>query len=284
MLREFFHWLEKQGITQIQQLDAPLFHQYYRQLSQRGNQRRKGGLSNNHLNRHLQALDKLCEYLRKNGSITLPDPAIPKEAPDTSVIRPLSVDQVKALYQAIESYQATEPLMAQLDRAVLALFYDCGLRRSEAVRLLRSDVHLDSRTVHVRHAKGGKQRIVPFSKTTAIHLSDYLYTVRPKFAGLMPPAKASCGWSFFLTTQGHRATGQYLARRLGHIQSHCPGVDHLHPHLLRHSIATHLLYSGMSLEKVSQFLGHSSLDTTQIYTHIVHRSFSEGGHLVNENL
>lgn len=266
--REFFHYLECRGHTQIQQIDTPIITAYYEQLSQRKNLRRSGGLSNNYLNSHLLALDKLFEYLRKNANLILPNIPIPKELPDSKPIIPLTTDQIKSLYQATKDYEAREPVLAKRDRAILAIYYDCGLRRTEGVKLNIPDIHFENRLVHVRYAKGSKQRFVPFSKTTATHLMDYLYEARPKLH--LPTSKTS---AFFLNVFSQRAGGLALSRRLKRIQSYTDDPDlkalDLHLHLLRHSIATHLLFAGMTLEKVSQFLGHSSLESTQHYTHLM---------------
>jgi len=275
MLREFFHYLEQKGFSQISQIDTPIIVTYYKQLSQRTNQRtpaRSGtgggrGLSNNYLNGHLLALDKLFEYLRQNTDYVLPIIPIPKESPDPKPVIPLTTDQIKSLYEATQNYKAKNSMYALRDRAILAIYYDCGLRRTEGVKLNTSDIQLDSRILHVKHGKGKQQRFVPFSKSTAITLTDYLYEARPKFANHTSKD------AFFLNKKGKRANGLALSRRLKYIQQHTDDTElrhlHIHLHLLRHSIATHLLYSGMSLEKVAQFLGHYSLSSTQIYTHLV---------------
>ena len=282
-VREFFHYMEQKGRTQIQQIDTPLITSYYAQLSQRKNLRRGGGLtrpgltrpgltrpglSNNYLNTHLLALEKLFEYLRKNAKLILPVIPIAKEAPDTQPITPLTMDQIKRLYEATQTYQVTKPAYALRDRAILALLYDCGLRRNEAVTVLVPDVDLINRILTVRKGKGGKQRRVPFSKSTAIHFNDYLYTARPRFARWKVNGSDP---SFILTKSERKKRGDICYERLKYIKQHAPELKgiRLHPHLLRHSIATHLLYQGMSLEKVAQFLGHSSLESTQIYTHLI---------------
>lgn len=271
LVRAFFYHLEQQGLTQIEQIDTPLVTSYYAQLSQRKNYRRDGGLSNSYLNSHLLALQKLFEYLRKYANIVLPVIPIAKETPNPAPITPLTMAQVRLLYQATQAYQATKPAYALRDRAILALLYDCGLRRSEAVNVLVVDLELTNRILLVRKGKGGKQRRVPFSKSTAIHFNDYLYTARPRFAQWKANRHDP---SFILTKSPRKQRGDICYERLKYIRQHVGDSElknkrRLHPHLLRHSIATHLLYQGMSLEKVAQFLGHSSLESTQIYTHLM---------------
>ena len=139
-VREFLHYMEQNGYTQIQQIDIPLIRTYYNELSQRGNQRRGGGLSNNYLNTHLNALDRLLEYLRKQARIEIPSTGIPKETPNPEEVIPLTLDQVKQLYAAVntcaeaheENHPRSDRQAIQLrDKAILAVFYNCGLRRTE---------------------------------------------------------------------------------------------------------------------------------------------------------
>lgn len=271
-VREFLHYLEGQGINKIQQIDTPIITQYYRELSQRKNERRGGGLSNNYLNVHLHALDKLLEYLRKQARIPIPVLEIKKETPNPQPIQPLTTEQVKSLYEATGVKEDKYPDLALRDRAMLAVFYDCGLRRNEGVRLNLTDIHFDNRLIHVRHGKGSQPRFVPFGKATARHLISYTYDARPH---LMRDNEAA----FFIGPRGSRANGMALSRRLKLLQERSDdpvlqGMD-IHLHVLRHSIATHLLYEGMDLEKVGQFLGHRSLDSTQIYTHLMEKVYGQ---------
>lgn len=270
-VREFLHYLEKEGCTHIRQIDIPLIRTYYRTLSQRSNQRQGGGLSNNYLNIHLNALEKLLEYLRKQGRLLLPATGIPLETPNPQPVNPLTPEQVKQLYRATATYEDEHPELALRDRALLAVFYDCGLRRSEGIGLNLSDIHLDSRLLEVRRGKGGKPRLVPFSKSTAKHLELYRYDGRPQLAG------SGTEEAFLLGRRGNRASGTALNNRLKYMQQQTEDAIlrqiPLHLHILRHSIATHLLYQGMSLEKVSQFLGHQSLESTQVYTHLTEKIY-----------
>lgn len=272
-VREFLHYLETHNHTHINQIDIPIIKTYYNHLSQRANQRLGGGLSNNYLNQHLSAIEKLLDYLRKQGRILLPPTGIPLESPNPQPITPLTTEQVKQLYQGTTTYEDEYPELASRDRALLAIFYDCGLRRNEGVNLNYADIHFDNRLLQVRHAKGGKPRFVPFSRATGKYLEHYRYDARPQ---LLSPDKSG-EEAFFIGRRGNRANGNTLNTRLKQIQKHtdCPILQQkpLHLHILRHSIATHLLYQGMSIEKVSQFLGHQSLESTQVYTHLIEKVY-----------
>ena len=187
-VREFLHYMEKKGYTQINQIDIPIIQTYYSELSQRGNQRRGGGLSNNYLNTHLNALDRLLEYLRKQARIEIPSTGIPKETPNPEEVVPLTLDQVKQLYAAVntcaeaheENYPRSDRQAIQLrDKAILAVFYNCGLRRTEGESLNLSDIHYDTRLLEVKKGKGGKPRFVPMTLSTVAHLQNYHYEGRP---------------------------------------------------------------------------------------------------------
>jgi integrase/recombinase XerD len=267
--RELFNYLEQQGCSQLNQITTPLIKEYYQNLKLRSNTRRSGALSNNYLNKQLQAMYKLMEYLRKSGRMTLPYLSIDREQADAKPIEVLSVDQIKALYKATELrpnghiWEAIE----SRDRAMLSVFYGCGLRRNEGYHLDLSDINFDRRIVHVRYGKAYKERFVPFNKTNAKILEHYIFDHRPFFIN------AKNLNALFVSAKGYRMQGQSLVVRLKILQQRTDDIELLQKdialHTLRHSIATHLLKAGMSLEKISRFLGHSTLESTQIYTHLI---------------
>lgn len=267
-VREFFHWLEQQGCSQIQQIDTQMIKKYYDHLTTRANLRRGGGLSAAHLNKHLQALDRLCDYLRQAGKINLPKLTIKREQSTQKITHILTTEQINDLYQTTFQHQRTDGPLAFRDRAMLAIFYGCGLRRNEGYHLNVNDIDLDRRVVHVRKGKNHQQRFVPFNAAIAKYLTEYRYEARPRLLF----GTASLTPAFFVTRQCRRMDSQSMAIRLRIMQQRTDNADlkilKIHLHLLRHSIATHLLQSGLSLEKIARFLGHRSLESTQIYTHL----------------
>jgi len=277
-IREFFHYLEQQQITNIQTLNTKHFKQYYEQLKTRTNQRRGGGLSNNSLNKHLQALYKFTQYLRESGRLTLPYLGIEWEADDTLTINYLTQEEIKELYKATTVYTnlAKEgdiknmwyyEAVALRDKAILTIFYSCGLRRNEGYHLDLSDINFDRQILHVRKGKAHKERFVPFNKTNSQYLQEYIYDARPL---LVKDGKQN---ALFISKFGIRMQSQSMAIRLKLLQQRSDSLElqqkNVRLHVLRHSIATHLLQNGMSLEKISRFLGHNSLESTQVYTHLV---------------
>lgn len=269
-VRELFHWLEqKKQVSQINQITVPLIREYYQQLKHRANQRRGGALSNSYLNKHLQALYKFSEYLRHSGRLLLPYLGIEWESDDTGQIHWLTQEEIKALYQATYGYNENTRLepFNERDRAILTIFYGCGLRRNEGYHLDLSDLDFDRRILHVRKGKAYKERFVPFNKTNAKYLQDYVYDARPQLV------KDSRENAFFISQRGVRMQTQSMALRLKILQQRSDNLElqekDVRLHVLRHSIATHLLQNGMGLEKIGRFLGHSSLESTQVYTHVV---------------
>jgi integrase/recombinase XerD len=150
---------------------------------------------------------------------------------------------------------------------MLTILYGCGLRRNEAVHLDISDVVADKNYIYVRKGKNYKERIVPINTMGLNHLQNYLYESRPRFT------KDDKQEMFFVSQRGLRMNGQSMLLRLKILIQRVDNTElqskEVGLHTLRHSIATHLLQNGMSIENISLFLGHSSLESTQIYTHLV---------------
>ena len=141
-----------------------------------------------------------------------------------------------------------EPI-ALRNRALVELVYSAGLRSAEAVGLDLADVDFEQELVHVRHGKGGKERVVPLGEEASFWVARYLREARPALA-------RGANDALFLSVRGRRLDTSTL-RRLAP-----------HPHRLRHAFATHLLEGGADLRTIQELLGHSSLSTTQVYSHV----------------
>jgi site-specific recombinase XerD len=135
------------------------------------------------------------------------------------------------------------------NRALVELVYSAGLRSAEAVGLDLADVDFEQELVHVRSGKGGKDRVVPLGEEAADWVARYLRDARPELARGAEDA-------LFLSTNGRRLDTSTLRRLVPH------------PHRLRHAFATHLLEGGADLRTIQELLGHSSLSTTQVYSHV----------------
>ncbi len=284
-VRGFLHYMEQQGKTQVKDITPAHIKAYYHtELKHRPNMLyHSGGLSNAHLNKHLQALYKFCDYLRQSGRLTMAPLNIRWEERIKESPAVLSEEEMQQLYKACELYPADRgrkpvwfyPAMALRDKAMLTVYYGCGLRRNEGLHLDIGDILFDKGLLCVRKGKNYKERFVPVSKAGIGHLENYLYDARPL---LLKQGKEE---AFFINERGKRMQGQMMLLRLNQLvtrtentslQEKSPGL-----HTLRHSIATHLLANGMKLERIKDFLGHDSLESTQIYTHLIEEDETNQG-------
>ena len=275
-VREMLHHFEQNGHTRLQEIDNKLIREYYFQLKYRPNHRREGGISNSYLNKHQQAILKFTDYLRQSGRLVLPYLHLKKEDEEEKEITVLTETEIRQLYLATRGWNEGSrlELMNYRDRAMLAVLYGCGLRRNEAVHMDLSDILWERGIIYVRKGKNYKERYVPIGKQNLEHLQEYIYDTRPFLV------KNSKEEALFISQKGKRMTGQMmllrlklLVQRTGNVelQDKNPGL-----HSLRHSIATHLLANGMKLESISKFLGHDSLESTQVYTHIIEKEEEHG--------
>jgi integrase/recombinase XerC len=235
--------------------------------------------------RKLSALRTFGRYLRREGWIDI-DPASLAVAPKREVKVPahLTIDEMSRL---LEMPDASEPL-GRRDRAILELFYASGLRLSELVGLDVEDVNLSARMVRVM-GKGGKERLVPFNRTTEgslrawvkdrfalrAHLNSRLptpnsqrSTPKSQKPGARRPRLEARSEPLFVNFRGSRLTGRSVQRLVGRYVAECSTRFGISPHALRHSFATHLLQAGADLRAIQELLGHVQLSTTQRYTHV----------------
>lgn len=265
-LREFLYHMQQKGHEQLHTITATTIKDYYNYLKERPNQTTNGALSKAALNQHQQALRKFNEYLKKHNTKPLPvhlRAEAKKEEGSQSV---LTQEEVKKLFQAAEHNHHLKSFKLR-DKAMLVVLYSCGLRVNEAVHLDRKDILFDRELIFVRKGKNYKERYVPINHRNLKILEDYLYDARLEFY------KSNESEAFFIGQQGKRLGIQSFGKRLGTLVN-STGDSELQgkkptPHTLRHSIATHLLEQGAPMEGIQQFLGHSSLETTQLYTHLV---------------
>lgn len=275
VIREFLYFLESNKVSHITELKQQHYKNYFNYISSRMNQRRGGGLSNNYLNKHIQALEKFYEFLNHKGVRDLPPVTLRQLKLDKEEITVLTIEEILQLYKATEkeSNHPKQQAFNARDRAMLAIFYGCGLRRNEGVNLHVGDINFDSRIIHVRKGKNYQERLVPFSKTGLQYLQEWVYDYRPTLL------KSKTEGHLFISYRGTPMLGNALYKRIKLLQLEIndPGLQskEIGLHTLRHSIATHLLQNGMDLQKIQRFLGHHSLESTQIYTHLIEKENAE---------
>jgi integrase/recombinase XerD len=271
-VKDFLLWLEANNVYQINLLTTTHINNYFTYLQSRKNKRRSGAIGISHLNHNFSAIDKLCEYLHQIGLHTAPAPTNYRIKPDKQErinnIEILTTQEIKTLQENIcnpklyindfYNYKQREKKEYGL-KLIFALYYGCGLRRMEGYRLTINDVDFEKRTIFIKQGKNYKDRIVPMNQGVYKVLQDYIYSFRNL-------CKLNHKRLFIIEPNA-------IARSLKNLQNvtDCESIQKkkITLHLLRHSIATHLLQNGMSIENIALFLGHSSLESTQIYTHIV---------------
>ena len=265
-LQEFFYYLEQNHIKSINQITVKTVKEYYNYLQQRANETRNGGLSKSYLNKHQQALKKFKEYLQNHNYKGFNLHLKSERNPTEEKINILTQSEIKELFSATS--QSHHSIRIQLrDKAMLVVLYSCGLRRNEAMHLDTSDIFFDKERIFVRKGKNYKERFVPINRKNAEILEDYIFEGRPQFKD------ANSNDALFISKQGNRLNGMSFAIRLQKIVQATNNKEiaekRITLHTLRHSIATHLLQHEVKLESIKNFLGHSSLESTQIYTHLL---------------
>lgn len=185
--------------------------------------------------------------------------------PDRHLPRVLSRSQVDALLAGLTDRAASGDPTALRDLAVVELLYASALRVSELVGLDLGDVDADRRVVRVL-GKGAKERVVPFGVPAARALGTYLERGRPALVGERPPEGAPT--ALLLGARGARLSTRVVYGLVASLLADLPGSGPAGPHTFRHTAATHLLDGGADLRAVQEILGHASLGTTQIYTHV----------------
>ena len=267
-VREFLHWLEKKEIINIQLITIEHINRYYNYLKRRKNQTKDGALGVASLNKHQHALRKFKEYLNKHGNKTFKVHLDVEKELDVNEIEILTKEEVKGLFHSV--HQPEIPIhFIKRDLALLVMLYSCGLRRSEVVKLDRKDVLYLEKRITIRNTKTGRDRYVPINNYNLQILQEYILDFRYQFAETITTE------AVFVNYRGNRLQGKSISNRLESMLKRTNNQEliakGITPHKLRHSIATHLLQSGVEIEKIAQFLGHGSLESTQIYTHIVRK-------------
>ncbi len=270
-LRNFYHWLsQRQGhaseayLVSCQQKDI---QDYLGELQQRE-------ISSRSQARLLSSLRRFYNYLLRQKVIEsdpvalIASPRLGRPLPDS-----LSEEDVENLLQAPDT--STE--LGMRDRVLLEVLYATGMRVSELVGLSLPQLNTREGLVRIT-GKGNKDRLVPLGEEALQWLEKYLLDARPALLGNKQTD------AVFVTNRGAAMTRQAFWYRLKHYASQAGIESHLSPHTLRHAFATHLLNHGADLRVVQMLLGHSSLSTTQIYTHIaqarlqdLHRQFHPRG-------
>jgi integrase/recombinase XerC len=247
-LDALFDFIDKEHVSSLRALDA-----YHVRRFAAENFRR--GMSPRSISRRLSAVRSFLGHLVREGVVDA-NVAVNVQAPKPSRRLPaaLDADQVSRLLERSDDDELT-----LRDRAMFELMYSSGLRLAELVGLSLDDLNFGDRTVRVT-GKGSKSRIVPVGSKAIDALRQWLLT-RRQLCGAQETA-------LFVSRHGKRLSPRSIQSRLGEWAKRQALPVHVHPHMLRHSFASHLLESSGDLRAVQELLGHASISTTQVYTHL----------------
>lgn len=258
MLAGFLEYLENQNCNHPHEIQESHLQDYLNHLHEQPCKTKSGAISLNYIRKHLQVVKKFSRYLTESGQESFAI-KLRIKGKGSNVKNILTREEIKKLYDAVK-----DDALGMRDRAMLALYYGCGLRKNEGVNINVGDILLEKDLVYVRKGKGHRERYVPLANSNKADLEHYIHYARPQLAG------AKREDALLLSINGKRLNGGTAYERLQKLRAQARLKKAAGLHTLRHSIASHLLHSGMKLEQIQRFLGHSSLESTQIYTHLKH--------------
>lgn len=277
---EMLTWLDRNHITGANQtcaersrsITAEAIKAFFFHWKNRKNKRTGAGLSQSHINQGALAINNFIRFLKLTGknNISL---KLEREERPLRIPQILTLPEIQSLYEATHNNirRVNTTAYAQRDRAMLAVYYGCGLRRSEGNNLVLSDILTEKKLLYVRKGKGSKERFVPIAEKGMQDMEEYLQYGRKWFLQQRQKKKSpplgELEGAFFINIWGEPMKD--FAARIGQLKEEAGIQKQITLHSFRHSIATHLLQGGMDIEQIKKFLGHATLESTQIYTHIL---------------
>ena len=254
-LKQYISFLEAEGIKDTKKISSELVEGFIMEQSLS-----KKGTSLSRMATSIRSFHQYLSYLydEKDPSLNIEVHRGVKSLPVFA-----SVDQINTL---MASFDDSNPEQL-FQHALLELIYSCGMRVSEATSITVNRVDLDTGMVRIL-GKGNKERIVPIPRGSIPVLERYLHLVRPMYL------KKNTNL-FFLNRFGRKVTRESVEKLLREKCAELGFQEHITPHKLRHSYATHLLQGGADLRAIQEMLGHSDIKTTEIYTHVANRQMFE---------
>ena len=245
-LQQFSRYLESTGIASFGEIRKDILRAFISMLMQ-------SGISRKSVARKIACLRSLFRFLRRRGTIHA-NPTLSLVTPKLEKKLPVYLDERSAENMLDRPDCTTDD--GKRDAAILELFYGTGIRLSELIGLKIRDADLAEGTLRVR-GKGRKERVVPVGRKAGEALKRYL---EGRGGGSADP--------LFVLRSGKRCYPKWVSRMVTKYISEVSEIEKQSPHVLRHSFATHLLNNGADLRAVKELLGHESLSTTQLYTHV----------------
>ena len=249
-LKQLFSWFKSENKVSLEELTNDLIKKYIMYLSKR--------LSSSSIKSHQTIIRQLDKYYQKMHNKKLLTEELEKVKLQTEEKEILTESEIKKLYNNTE-----DSILGYRDKAIIALYYGCGLRRQEGIKLKEKDINHTKKVIYIKTSKTHKSRYVPMSEGVQRIILQYQKYSRPYIT------KIKTHHLLISQKTGKGLTSNSVYKRIQLLSEKANLGKPTTIHQLRHSIATHLLQKGMNLEQIAQFLGHKSLDSTQIYTHIV---------------
>jgi len=244
-LSQFADFLEEGKVEKIEDVDKSVIRMFISSLADTGMKRRSMSRKVATLKSFFKYLVRL-EVIKKNPMSLIKTPSFEKRLPVF-----VSVDVMNGFLDSMKSSTFTDIR----DRLIFEMLYATGMRSNELVSLNVGDVMTGEMTVKIKHAKGGKERHVPFNEATRDILTSYL------------GVRNSSEDALIVSIRGHRLDNRDVRRIVKKRIADYAKISDISPHTLRHTFATHMLNSGADIRVVQELLGHASIGTTQIYTH-----------------
>jgi integrase/recombinase XerC len=254
-LQQFLAWLASNGDPDARSVTQHLVRAWVAS-------RHRQDISGKSLQRQLSSLRTYFRYMLREGVMTH-NPAEGVRAPKTGRPLPKAMD-ADQLTQILD--RKTDDPLERRDLAMMELFYACGLRLAELVSLDLQDIPAVDDQLEVT-GKGSKTRRIPLGQMARDAIADWL-KVRGNYADDDETA-------IFVSARGQRISPRSVQQRIAKLAKQQNAVQHLHPHMLRHSFASHLLESSGDLRAVQELLGHADISTTQVYTHLDFQHLAE---------
>ena len=250
-LRSYCRWLTSQGLNDLDQITSETPSRYLMEMAE-------VGYAASSQERAAAALRSFHRFCLREG-LSTGDPSATMALPKKPVLLPDTL-AVETIGNLLDQEFADTPAGLR-DKAILEVLYGCGLRVSELTGLDRSMVFFNEQFIRVT-GKGNKDRLVPISGKALEALAAYLAGGRPFLHTRREVSPAEPN-AVFISVRGHRLTRQAVFSLVAEYGDRV-GIRNLHPHMLRHSYATHLLEGGADLRSIQELLGHASIATTQI--------------------
>jgi site-specific recombinase XerD len=252
--KRFGEWLDRHGIDDLRAVTRAHMNDYQAFV-------RSEPIGVHTQSLRVRALKSLYEYLVEGGQLVF-NPAAHLVSLKRKECLPKNVPTVKEIERLLATPDTGLPLGIR-DRALLEVLYGTGIRVGELEKVTVHHIDLNLQTIEVRHAKGGRARIVPLTKEATHWLRQYVMQVRPKLVLRRPFERA-----LFLVVGGRPLLQTQIRALLHQYGQNARLKKRISPHGLRHACATHLVAAGADIMAVKELLGHANLETTQLYTRV----------------